>query len=62
MKGCISHFAKWQIHPFISKGGALNRVEIEQEPCYVHRDRPSIPLMAVDGQPAAKPAHMGRIH
>ena len=20
MKGCICHFAKWQIHPFISKG------------------------------------------
>ena len=21
MKGCICHFVKWQIHPFISKGG-----------------------------------------
>ena len=20
MKGCICHFSKWQIHPFISKG------------------------------------------
>ena len=20
MKGCICHFTKWQIHPFISKG------------------------------------------
>ena len=20
MKGCVCHFTKWQIHPFISKG------------------------------------------
>ena len=24
MKGCICHFAKWQIHPFISKGTVCN--------------------------------------
>ena len=25
MKGCICNFAKWQIHPLISKGGDLIR-------------------------------------
>ena len=25
MKGCICHFLKWQIHPFISKGSTLSR-------------------------------------
>ena len=23
MKGCICHFVKWQIHPFISKGSLV---------------------------------------
>ena len=25
MEGCICHFVKWQMHPFISKGKALYR-------------------------------------
>ena len=26
MKGCICHFAKWHIHPFISKGTICSKI------------------------------------
>ena len=35
-KGCICHFTKWQIHPFISKGTNIGRPN--QPRCYQCRE------------------------
>ena len=39
MKGCICHFVKWQIHPFISKGtidcALANTIRVSRKPTLV---------------------------
>ena len=47
MKGCICHFAKWQIHPFISEGTILYRREHSWQLRMFFLNQPTLDLIRI---------------